>query len=603
MPTSTFTGLRGATGSAATIAAGTASTLAYGATPTVTNSGTSSAAIFDFGIPTGPQGPPGQKGESGGFVIRHKYDSFTSFQADTDPINNHGFGVGDLALIGGDETAAEYGRMYLYKGAGNGEPGTQNTAWQYLVDLSVAGVQGPTGASASIQLASSHLVTNDPAAATVTNSGTQQDAIFQFTIPRGPQGDTPTIAVGTVTKVAAANNATVTNSGTNTAVVLDFEIPAGNNGATGDRGDSIASATLTTNAQNSSKLDLVFTLDDLASTQLNAVQIDKPTNATISVGTVSALTAGATPTVTNSGDSTTATFDFGIPGSPTVSAGTASALAAGATPTVTNSGTSTAAVFDFGIPTGPQGVGVSSVAIAENSGNSAQWDLTLTLSDASTTTTTFDKPSGVVDVVAVDVDTIKFELSDGSFTSNFDLPRGLTGPSGTLAIGTVSTVASGNNATVALDNTSTYNASNQATHGIFNFSIPKGRGFTSIAIADNPNDNTQYRLTFTSDDSTTSTDTIDFDKPTNGTNGTGFTGGSYNASTGVVTFTSDDGLGFSTTDLRGADGADGSTTLNDLDNVDLVTNAPTNGQTLTFNGTNFVPTTPLNPLIYAIALG
>ena len=45
---------------------------------------------------------------------------------------------------------------------------------------------------------------------------------------------------------------------------------------------------------------------------------------------------------------------------------------------------------------------------------------------------------------------------------------------------------------------------------------------------------------------------------TNGTDGTGFTGGSYNASTGVVTFTSNDGLGFSTSDLRGADGADGS---------------------------------------------
>ena len=50
---------------------------------------------------------------------------------------------------------------------------------------------------------------------------------------------------------------------------------------------------------------------------------------------------------------------------------------------------------------------------------------------------------------------------------------------------------------------------------------------------------------------------------TNGTNGAdgadglGFTGGSYDAGTGVVTFTSDDGLGFSTGDLRGADGADG----------------------------------------------
>lgn len=37
-------------------------------------------------------------------------------------------------------------------------------------------------------------------------------------------------------------------------------------------------------------------------------------------------------------------------------------------------------------------------------------------------------------------------------------------------------------------------------------------------------------------------------------NGAGWTSGSYNASNGIVTFTSDDGLGFQTGDLRGADG-------------------------------------------------
>jgi len=42
-----------------------------------------------------------------------------------------------------------------------------------------------------------------------------------------------------------------------------------------------------------------------------------------------------------------------------------------------------------------------------------------------------------------------------------------------------------------------------------------------------------------------------------GDDGLGFTGGSYDGGTGIVTFTSDDGLGFSTTDLRGADGANG----------------------------------------------
>lgn len=42
-----------------------------------------------------------------------------------------------------------------------------------------------------------------------------------------------------------------------------------------------------------------------------------------------------------------------------------------------------------------------------------------------------------------------------------------------------------------------------------------------------------------------------------GADGLGWTGGSYDAGTGVVTFASDDGLGFTTGDLRGADGIDG----------------------------------------------
>lgn len=48
-----------------------------------------------------------------------------------------------------------------------------------------------------------------------------------------------------------------------------------------------------------------------------------------------------------------------------------------------------------------------------------------------------------------------------------------------------------------------------------------------------------------------------------GLDGLGWTGGSYESSTGVVTFTSDDGLGFVTGDLRGEDGTDGGGTIQD----------------------------------------
>jgi len=50
------------TGSAATVTAGTATGLAEGAAPTVANSGTTSAAVFDFGIPVGATGATGPQG-------------------------------------------------------------------------------------------------------------------------------------------------------------------------------------------------------------------------------------------------------------------------------------------------------------------------------------------------------------------------------------------------------------------------------------------------------------------------------------------------------------------------------------------------------------
>lgn len=86
--------------------------------------------------------------------------------------------------------------------------------------------------------------------AEVTNSGTAQDAILNFTIPQGAagangadgaDGAAATIAVGTVTTGAAGSSAAVTNSGTSSAAVFDFVIPKGDNGegvpAGGNNGD------------------------------------------------------------------------------------------------------------------------------------------------------------------------------------------------------------------------------------------------------------------------------------------------------------------------------------------------------------------------------
>ena len=100
--------------------------------------------------------------------------------------------------------------------------------------------------------------------------------------------------------------------------------------------------------------------------------------ATITVGSVTAVPWGTAPTVTNSGTSSAAIFNFqletgpqgtqgiqGVPGpkgdagSPgagaTVTVGSVTAVPYGSTTTVTNVGTSTNAIFNFQLQTGPQG--------------------------------------------------------------------------------------------------------------------------------------------------------------------------------------------------------------------------------------------------------
>lgn len=62
-------GANGSAGAAATISVGTTTTLAAGSKATVTNSGTSSAAVFNFSIPQGAKGETGGQGPKGNDAI------------------------------------------------------------------------------------------------------------------------------------------------------------------------------------------------------------------------------------------------------------------------------------------------------------------------------------------------------------------------------------------------------------------------------------------------------------------------------------------------------------------------------------------------------
>ena len=234
-------GVKGDTGTPATVRIGTVETGAAGTSASVTNSGTASAAVFDFIIPkgdkgaTGDRGPQGlqgaqglrgekgEKGEKGdrgtGVTIKGKYDSLSALMA-AHPTGKDGdaYMVGVNLYAWSDTEWIDCGNIQGPKGE-RGEQGPQGLQGE----RGLQGLQGPKG--------------NDGAA--------------------GAAGAAATIKVGVVTTGAAGTAAKVTNSGTTSAAVLDFVIPQGPKGDKGEQGagsivavDSELSSTSTNPVQN-----------------------------------------------------------------------------------------------------------------------------------------------------------------------------------------------------------------------------------------------------------------------------------------------------------------------------------------------------------------
>lgn len=106
------------------------------------------------------------------------------------------------------------------------------------------GDKGEPGDNATINVG--EVTTLEPGQeATVTNTGSETNALLAFGIPKGEKGDkgdkgetgdNATIAIGTVTTLEPDQEATVQNTGTDTNAVLSFGIPKGVQGATGPQG-------------------------------------------------------------------------------------------------------------------------------------------------------------------------------------------------------------------------------------------------------------------------------------------------------------------------------------------------------------------------------
>lgn len=198
-------------GKAATVEVGTTTTLDEGSSATVTNSGTSSAAVFNFGIPVGATG---KSGTSTYVHIAYAGSSDGSTGFSTSYFDNALY-IGFLTNTteSGSTTYSDYAWARL--------KGSDST---YLHFAYASSSDGATGFSMKYFDGALYIgvLSNN----TETGSTTYSDYVWlRF---KGDTGSTGTVAVGKITELSAGATPTVTNSGSDSAAVLDFGFPATN---------------------------------------------------------------------------------------------------------------------------------------------------------------------------------------------------------------------------------------------------------------------------------------------------------------------------------------------------------------------------------------
>ena len=329
------TGIQGPQGSAATIAVGNTSTGNEGTNAAVTNSGDNNGAIFDFVIPRGDTGAGATIAigttNTGSVGSNAAVSNTGSAQAAT---FNFTIPRGDTGATGPQgETGAFGGATFSYKfntstsdsDPGQGKLALNNSSPQSATVLYIA--DEDNNGTTDIQ---AYLRTIDDSTSTIKghfkiSEEADPDNFRLYTV-----SGTNTEATGyhKINCAYVSGDATLTS---NENIVITFA-------RTGDKGDTGA-----TGAQGPA--------------------------ATIAVGNTTTGNAGSSASVSNSGSSSAATFDFTIPRGDTGATGpqgaTGSAAtvgidstvtgAAGSNASVSNEGSSSAASFKFTIPRGDTG--------------------------------------------------------------------------------------------------------------------------------------------------------------------------------------------------------------------------------------------------------
>ena len=230
-------GPQGEQGKAATITIGAVTS---GKDPFVENKGTATDAVLDITLPIGPQGekgevgpagPQGEKGIQGEQGIQgpkgDKGDSFsfakvfTSVQQMNDGFATDGLEEGAIVIINTDNIEDEDNAKVYVKGA---------EKYNFLTDLSGAtGIQGPKGETGP-QGPKGERGDQGPQGPAGLKGDTGATGL------QGPQGEQGVAGKITVGQVTYGEELSIVNVGTAENAILDFTIPRGEKGEQGLQG-------------------------------------------------------------------------------------------------------------------------------------------------------------------------------------------------------------------------------------------------------------------------------------------------------------------------------------------------------------------------------
>ena len=288
-------GPTGVQGPAGTVTVGTTTTGAPGTEAQVTNVGTPQAAILNFVIPQGPQGLPGPAGAQGPQGIQG-IQGATGETGPQGPVGATGAQgpAGTVATITvGTTTTGAPGTKAQVTNVGTPQAAILN----FVIPQGPQGLPGPAGAQGpqgiqGIQGATGETGPQGPVGAT----GAQ-----------GPAGTVATITVGTTTTGAPGTKAQVTNVGTPQAAILNFTIPRGDprvEPAAFYAGQNQTAQTITT---ANTTLPLVTTLENVMNATNDTVTIPTDGNYRIRYMVRAVNPSNATVGLTLNGVNDTAT--------------------------------------------------------------------------------------------------------------------------------------------------------------------------------------------------------------------------------------------------------------------------------------------------------